>query len=126
MSTWRIQGMRFVVVGLMSNLVLYLLYLLLTTISVGHKTAMTLVYILGVLQTFMFNRRWTFEHRGGLGPGLLRYFTVYGAGYLINLAALAILVDLLGWPHAIVQAAAILTLAVALFLAQKYWVFNQV
>ena len=117
--------MRFVAVGLMSNLVLYLLYLLLTTAGMGHKTAMTLAYMLGVLQTFFINKRWTFEHRGGIGPGLLRYFTAYGAGYLINLAALAIFVDVLGWPHAIVQGVAILALAVGLFLAQKYWVFNQ-
>ena len=53
-----------------------------------------------------------------------RYCTVYGLGYLLNLAVLYFLVDLHGYPHQSVQAAMIITLAVLLFISQKYWVFR--
>ena len=84
---------------------------------------MTLLFLVGLAQTFFFNKYWTFSQRSEFGQSLWRYLTVYGIGYLCNLIALAVLVDAMGCPHAIVQGAAILILAVGLFLAQKYWVF---
>jgi putative flippase GtrA len=121
--SWRAQGMRFAIVGLGSNLALYLLYVLLTGVGLGHKLAMTLLYVLGVTQTFLFNRRWTFSHDGALKSSLWRYAVAYATGYLANLGILLLLVDALGWPHLPVQAAAIVLVAGSLFLAQKHWVF---
>ncbi|HPE72087.1 MAG TPA: GtrA family protein [Candidatus Competibacter sp.] len=118
------QSLRFVIVGLTSNLVLYLLYLTLTTFGFGHKTAMTLLYLVGTLQTFIFNQRWTFEHRGVSQSAFVKYIAAYGLGYLFNLFALLLLVDLLRVPHEIVQGILILVLAVLLFLLQKFWVFR--
>lgn len=124
-GSWRIQSLRFVIVGLASNLVLYLLYLALTAFWLGPKTAMTLLYLIGTLQTFIFNKRWTFSHHGAVSSSILRYFIAYGTCYFLNLALLYIFVDRIGWPHAIVQGITILMMAVLLFLAQKYWVFRR-
>lgn len=116
---------RFGVVGVVSNLLLYLLYLAATALGIGHKTAMTGLYCVGVLQTFAFNRVWTFRHRGHAGAPIARYWTVYGAGYLLNLALLYALVDVAGIAHQLVQAALIVLIAVLTFLLQKYWVFRR-
>ncbi len=124
MSTWRIQGLRFIIVGVASNLVLYLFYLTLTTLGLGYKTAMTLLYAVGVLQTFFFNKRWTFEHDGATHAALLRYIVAYAFGYLLNLLVLLVLVDRLGLPHQWVQGVMIITLAAMLFLLQRYWIFR--
>lgn len=124
MSTWRIQSLRFIIVGLASNLILYLLYLVLTAVGLGHKTAMTMLYLTGTLQTFIFNRRWTFGHRGLFHQAFLKYLAAYGLGYGINLLVLLLLVDRLGLPHELVQGVMILVLAVLLFLLQKFWVFH--
>lgn len=115
--------MRFAVVGLASNAVLYLAYLGLTAAGVGPKVAMTLPYAVGVLQTFALNRRWTFGHEGDRRAALLRYAAVYAAGYLLNLAALELLVTRMGLPHRIVQAAMILVVAAFTFGLQRSWVF---
>ena len=115
--------MRFAVVGLASNAVLYLAYLGLTAAGVGPKVAMTLPYAVGLLQTFALNRRWTFGHEGDRRAALLRHAAVYAAGYLLNLAALELLVTRMGLPHRIVQAAMILVVAAFTFGLQRSWVF---
>ena len=85
---------------------------------------MTITYAFVVLMTFLFNRRWTFDHQGSEGYSLLRYLTAYAFGYLVNVSALLILVDYFEFRHEIVQGCMIILLAVLLFSLQKYWVFS--
>ncbi|MDD2988983.1 MAG: GtrA family protein [Zoogloea sp.] len=118
------QMLRYGVVGLTSNALLYLAYLALTSMGVEPKLAMSLLYALGVIQTFYFNKAWSFRHGGTHGPAFIRYCISYGLGYLFNLAALYVLVDHLGHPHQIIQGALIICTAVLLFLLQKLWVFR--
>ncbi|AUB83522.1 GtrA family protein [Candidatus Thiodictyon syntrophicum] len=118
------QFFRYGIVGVLSNAVGYLLYLGMTGVGIGPKVAMTLLYAIGVAQTFVFNKRWTFRHQGHLSIAFVRYIAAYGFGYFLNLFGLLLLVDHMGLPHQLVQGAMILTLAVMLFLAQKFWVFK--
>lgn len=117
------QLIRYTLVGLASNGVAYILYLSLTYYGMGHKTTMTLLYVVGVAQTFYFNRGWTFKHNGKISSALIRYIIVYALGYFFNFALLVVFVDHLGWIHQWVQGGAILLMAIFLFLAQKFWVF---
>jgi putative flippase GtrA len=118
------QLWRYAAVGIASNLVLYGAYLLLTRWGMPSKLAMTLLYALGVLQTFVFNKRWSFRSAGHTGPQFRRYCLAYAAGYAFNLSALFLAVDVLGWPHEVVQGILILVTALLLFLLQKFWVFR--
>ena len=58
------QFVRYVIVGFCSNAVLYCIYLVATNYGIGYKTAMILLYAIGILLTFLFNRRWTFTITG--------------------------------------------------------------
>ena len=78
---------------------------------------------MGVAQTFIFNKRWSFQHNGVQGSAFVRYSIAYGLGYVINLIALIVMVDYVGYPHEIVQGVMVISLAVMLFLLQKFWVF---
>jgi putative flippase GtrA len=122
----RAQFLRYATVGLVSNLLLYLAYLGLTTTGFGHKTAMTLLYATGVLITFVANRSWSFEHQGFAHAAFVRYVIAYILGYLINFSLLWIAVDQLHLPHQGVQAVAVVLVAISLFLMHKYWVFAPV
>ncbi len=117
------QFARFAVIGVLSNAFFYALYILLTQQGLPPMKAMTLTYGLAVLQTFAFNRRWTFAHSGKVGWSLMRYFASYAIGYAVNVAMLTVLVDHAGLPHQAVQGLAIVSIAVLTFLLQKYWVF---
>ena len=119
------QFARYAIVGLAFNAAGYVIYIVLTRLGLGHKLAMSLLYGIGVLLTFVFNKRWSFSFAGAVAPTLVRYATVYALGYVINLLALMLLVDRAGLPHQLVQGVMILVVAAMLFLAQRYWVFPQ-
>ena len=120
----RAQFVRYALVGLASNALLYAAYLVLTRIGAEPKLAMTLLYAAGVAQTFVFNKRWSFRHGGLHGPAFVRYCAAYAFGYVVNFLALLLLVDQLRYPHQLVQGVMIVLLALMLFALQKFWVFR--
>ncbi len=91
--------------------------------GMGYKTAMTLLYAVGVAQTFIFNKRWSFRHQGPTSSAFRRYMIAYGTGYVVNYFALWFFVDKLEIPHQWVQGVVIFVLAGTLFFMQRYWVF---
>jgi putative flippase GtrA len=118
------QFLRFGIVGLVSNAVLYGLYLVATSIGIQHTVAMTVVFAIGTAQTFVFNKRWSFAYHDAHGGGFLRYLLAYAIAYVINLSAMWILVDVEGYPHRIVQAVMVVVVALVLFFLQRFWVFR--
>jgi putative flippase GtrA len=118
-----LQLIRYGLVGGLTNLLLYLGYLLVTYVGAEPKKSMTLVYLVGVGIGFYGHRQWTFAHDGSARQSMVRYCIAHALGYLINLVLLVGLVDRMGYPHELVQGAAILIVAAFLFVMFKYWVF---
>jgi putative flippase GtrA len=114
---------RYVAIGLSLNAVLYAAYLLLTWRVMGSQGAMTITFTAGVLLSFIGNRKWSFEHRGKAWPSLIRYCIAYLIGYALNFFMLSFFVDRLGYPHQLVQAAAVIAVAGFLFLMLNFFVF---
>ena len=117
------QFFRYGLVGIVSNLSGYLLFLLITYWGVEPKTAMTLLYVLGATIGFIGNRQWTFSHSGTLLGAGARYFIAHMFGYLINFLILLVFVDRFGYSHQWAQAGAIFVVAGFLFVSFKYFVF---
>lgn len=120
------QLIRYGVVGLLSNAIGFLLYLALTAAGLGPALAMTLVYAIGVMQTFVVNKRWSFAHDGRSGPVFRKYVLLYAFGYVLNVLLLFFCVDILGWRHQIVMLGLIFVMVALFFAGQKYWVFKEV
>lgn len=119
------QLLTYATIGVVTNLIGYTLYLLLTFIGSSPKLTMTFLYGIGATINFYANKRLTFSHKGGtLGAGF-RYVIAYFAGYFLNFFILIVMVDKLHYPHQIVQGAAILIVAIFLFLSCKYYVFYE-
>ena len=115
--------LRYGVVGIATNIVGYLVYLLVTYAGGTPKLTMSVLYIVGAALGFVGNRWWTFSHEGHVLRAGVRYIIAHCFGYLINLALLLTLVDYLGYPHQWVQGLAIVVVAFYLFLAFKFFVF---
>lgn len=118
------QALRFLVVGVASNVVLYGLYLAATSVGIGHKSAMTCLFSLGVVQTFFFNKNWSFQDRNGGGSTFVRYLVAYLVAYAINLGAMLVLVDSYHLSARAVQAVMIVVVAIFMFAMQRWWVFR--
>lgn len=116
--------LRFGAVGLGSNALLYLLYLAATAVGIEPKVAVTLIYLVGVLQTFVLNKRWTFQHEGRVRRTATRYWVAYTLSYAANMVLLFIFVDMAGFDHRVVQGVLIAVFGLVLFALQKYWVFR--
>jgi putative flippase GtrA len=120
------QFFRYGLVGIVSNLIAYLIYLLITYYGVSPKIAMSILYITGATVGFWGNRRWTFAHNGSFFHTGIKYIISHSLGYLLNLSILVVFVDLLGYAHQFVQAVAILIVAGFLFTAFKLFVFRKI
>ena len=118
------QPIRFGVVGVISNILLYFIYLFITAIGGGHKVAMTLIFALGAMQTFVINRFWTFQHQGVIKSTFFRYLSVYFLSYALNLIAHIVFSDYLRINHQIIQGFMVFVVAIILFILQRHWVFK--
>lgn len=118
------SAIRYALVGICSNAIGYAVYLIATLLGgLNPKSAMTFVYCSVVLIGFLGNRAWTFQYSGKTSTTLVRYIAAHLIGYSINFMLLHIFTQILGYPHQIVQAVAIMIVALYLFTAFKYFVF---
>jgi putative flippase GtrA len=117
------QLLIYALIGVMTNVFGYALYLFLTYFWGAPKLTMTLLYSIGALIGFLGNRRYTFRHDGHIGVAGLRYLFAQLVGYLLNLTLLVLFVDWLGFVHQIVQAVAIVVVAIFLFILSRFFVF---
>ena len=115
---------RYGVVGVSRNIFGYTLYLTATFFGMPSKLAMTAVYVMGMTLGFWAKRKYIFFHDGNILAAGRRYITAHALGYLINLSILMVMVDELGYPHQLAQAAAILLVAAYLYLISKFYVFT--
>ena len=118
------QFSRYATIGVVSNALLYLAYLGLTGLGVGHKVSMTLVFVAGVVQTYFLNRDWSFSYKSKERSTFFKYCTVYIGAYLLSLFLMWLLVDYFGFLHQLVQIFLIILCAIVIFLSLKFWVFK--
>lgn len=110
--------------GVALNVAGYILYLCLTTYGLDPKVAATIGFPIGVAAGFLLNRRWTFGVGDRFSDSASRYVSAYVIAYAVNIAGLYLFVDVLRYPHQIVQIILILLIACGLFAAQKFWIFS--
>ncbi len=118
------EVVRFVIIGLLSNIALYAMYLVLTKSGLAPVFSMSILYFLGVFQTFIFNKRWTFKNNSASKNLLWRYIFLYLSGYALNVFILIFFVNRLHYPHCVVQGTTILFLAFIFFIIQKHFIFK--
>lgn len=121
------QLFQFGVVGAVGYVVNLAVFAALTVLfDVQHIAAAVLAFCVAVSNNFLWNRIWTFRESaegGHTGFQATRFFAVSLAGLAVNLAVLALLVDLLGAPDIPSQAIAIAVATPVNFIGNKLWTF---
>lgn len=118
-----VQIFRYAIVGVGVNVLAFALYLFLTYNGTGPKLAATICFACGVAIGFVLNRSWSFGNRAAIRHTMPRYVIAYAVAYGVNIFGLYALVDVLGYPHQLVQILLVLVIACGLFVAQRFWIF---
>ena len=118
-----VQVIRYGIVGVLNNLLGYLIYLLITWLWLDPKVAVTLMYPIGAVTAYFGHARYSFRYQGNTTRGMLRYVLAHMIGYGINIGMLYLFSDKMGFAHQLVQAVAIVVVAGILYLLMRYFVF---
>lgn len=119
------QIVRYGVVGVLNNLLGYLIYLLVTRLWLDPKMAVTLRYPIGAVTAYLGHARYSFAYIGCISHGIARYTIVHMIGYGANISMLYLFWYRLEYPHQMVQAVAIVAVAGILYILFRYFVFPQ-
>lgn len=116
---------KFAVVGVLSNAAGFALYCLVTWLSMPPLFAMTILYGIGVLIGYIGNFNWTFRSNRKSPQQVTKYIAAQLGGYGIDFVLLFWFAQRMGYPHQIVQAAAVVIVAIYLFVALRFFVFPE-
>lgn len=121
-----VNFIRYGLVGVVVNLLLYILYIVMTyALGVFPLIATSLIYAIGILLSFFANKSWSFENRSANRDVFPRYVLTYFIGYLVQIMVLSTLIYVFEIPHALAQLVAMGSAMVIIFLLLKTWVFPE-
>lgn len=127
--TWRVQALKFLVVGVLNTGVDAGLYLALTRwlgLAALPALAKGISYSAGVVNSYYWNRSWTFRSRAG-GLGTVAAFGLANlAALALNAGAMHLALNVLGLPEIVAFGAATAATFSWNFAVNKFVVFRQV
>jgi putative flippase GtrA len=121
---WSLQASRYLLVGALNTLVgLLVIVALQALLGVSPYVANACGYGVGMVVGFLANRSWTFRHSGPVALSATLYAAMFTICYSLNLAVLWLALNVLGWPAALAQLAAMAAYTVCFFVGCKMVVF---
>jgi putative flippase GtrA len=120
-----IQFVKFGTVGVSNTLLTFIVYtLLLKVFGVWYLAASAIGFLVGAINGFLLNRRWTFKEHVGDALTPVRWGIVQGCGLALNEGILYLLVDGARLDKLLSQALATGVVTVLTFLANRAWTFR--
>lgn len=115
---------KYVLVGMVNSIICFVSFAALVFYGVHYIVASLVSYALGVTNSYVWNKYFTFRRTGGNRTELVRFFSVYAAQYIIGLVGLIVLVELVRL-RPIASQTVILAISVLFsFFAHKHWTFR--
>jgi putative flippase GtrA len=118
------QLARFILVGVISNGVAFVVYLLLALV-IRPVVAMTFLYGVGFIVSFVGNRSFTFKNSSALVPTVLRFTLMHLVLYTIRYGVFSYFVTYLCLPHQVVQGFATVVMGILSYSLSKRLVFHK-
>lgn len=115
---------KFLISGGLNTLICLLLYWILIHNQVNYIFASTLMFIFGVIEGYILSAIFIFKHKINF-LHMVKYTSVYISSYILNIAILAIGVELIGLSHFMSQVVTSALVAVLNYFLVKIFVFKQ-
>ncbi|HST32695.1 MAG TPA: GtrA family protein [Solirubrobacteraceae bacterium] len=120
-----VQFVKFGIVGVSNTVLTFVIYtLLLKVFGVWYLAASAIGFVVGAVNGFLLNRRWTFAGHVGDSLTPVRWGLVQGCGLALNLGLLYLFVDDAGIEKLLSQAFATVIVTVITFLVNRAWTFR--
>lgn len=110
--------------GILNTIVGYGVYFSLLYIDIYYILALLISSVIGITHSFIWNKKWTFGSKGDLKKESIRFVSVYGVAFLINLVILALFVEKFMFDPKIAQIFALGIVTMISFFGHKYWSFK--
>jgi dolichol-phosphate mannosyltransferase len=119
------QLARFTAVGASGYIVNLATFAIVMGFGHDYRIAAVVAFLVAVTNNFFWNRHWTFDASDGhAGSQAFRFLVVSGAGFLINLGLLELLVVVAGLWEVYAQALAVAAATPCNFLGNRLWTFR--
>jgi len=123
-QTWG-EIVRFILVGVKSNILYVIIYVSLTLLGVDYRIAVTVVFVFGLLYMFLFNKYYVFKKRDGENvPQFARHLLLYAGIWAVNIVTLQLLSFHFRIHPYIVQLLLVPIVVVVVFVFNKYFIFG--
>ena len=114
---------RFAVVGVSNALLSY------TAFRLAHRVfpaaiSQGISYLVGMLWSYYWNRRWTFKSQSSLPAEAARFFTLQLGFLVLSAALLGLLVDRLGQNPSLSWFGTAVLVTALNFVASRFWAFK--
>ncbi len=120
-----VQFVKFGIVGVSNTLLTFIVYtLLLKVFGVWYIAASAIGFIVGAVNGFLLNRRWTFAGHVGDALTPVRWAIVQTCGLGINLGLLYVFVHDAELDKLLAQAFATVVVTISTFFVNRAWTFR--
>jgi putative flippase GtrA len=117
------QWLRFATVGAVNTLLSWCAYAVLVRLGLHYLLASGLAFALGIANSYVLNRRWTFRSRDRRAPEALRFVVVQCVGLGLDVSLLYTLVHDVRIHHLIAQALVFPVASTLTFILSRQWAF---
>jgi putative flippase GtrA len=118
------QWLRFAIVGAANTLLSWCVYAVLEHAGVHYLLASGLAFTVGAVNSYAFNRRWTFRSRGRRTPEAVRFGVVQCVGLAVDVSLLYVLVHHVSVHHLVAQALVFPVASAVTFTLSRGWAFR--
>ncbi len=118
------QISRFVAVGILNTIVGVGSYFILLDLNIYYLFSSFIAHIIGVTNSFIWNKKWTFRSNGSFLKEFLKFNSVYAVTFFVNLLLLVLFVEKFGFNPKISGVFSLGISAMISFFGHKYWSFK--
>jgi putative flippase GtrA len=117
------QLVKFILAGILNTIVGYGAFFLLLYFF-DYMAALVGAYAVGIANGFVWNKYWTFRSDKSKTVEFIKYNSVYVLSFIINAAALSVMVDRLSVDPKAGQLILLPVTTLVSYLGHKYWSFR--
>ena len=118
------QFFKFAIVGFANTALYYLVYFILLQLGFYYYIALTIGTITGIINSYIWNKIFTFMSKQKSMSEKIKFLTVYGVQYLNNLLITHLCIRYLGL---IPEVAGLIAIGIGVFISyfgHKFWTFR--